>query len=207
MTTNTTRPTLPDDVVFVINYLPREGTEEYTTITPLLREHLFYNKGTPMSIGNASFAEMEGLMKSAYKKFLRMRLITNDTKPIREAACEMLDHLADELHAVCAEGEKPFKHMLAIWGDKVWETNMLWCMLVWLIEKNGWRPADTEDFGYTGFSCTDEAYPYPKCYTCVSCGLEWMSMKKCQRCRKATYCSKECQAKHWEVHKDECQKC
>jgi hypothetical protein len=207
MTTNTTRPSIPSDVVIICNYLPREGSEEYTNVAPLLRHHLFYNQGTAMSIGDASFAEMEVLVKSAFMKFLQMRLTLNDTKPIREAACEMLDELSNELHKVCAKGESPFKHMLALWGNKVWETNMLWCMLVWLIEKNGWRAADTDDFGYSGFSTKPGGRPHPDYHTCASCGLDWVAMKKCQRCKRVRYCSKECQAKHWKEHKNECQKC
>jgi hypothetical protein len=31
-------------------------------------------------------------------------------------------------------------------------------------------------------------------------------MKKCSRCRNATYCSVECQKQDWNRHKTECQK-
>ena len=39
--------------------------------------------------------------------------------------------------------------------------------------------------------------------TCELCGA-WNSIHRCSLCRTAKYCSKECQARHWEDHKDYC---
>jgi hypothetical protein len=37
--------------------------------------------------------------------------------------------------------------------------------------------------------------------TCELCGA-WNSIHRCSLCRTAKYCSKECQARHWEDHRD-----
>lgn len=40
---------------------------------------------------------------------------------------------------------------------------------------------------------------------CGSCGLPKPDMKKCSRCKKVVYCSKECQLKDWKAgHKHVC---
>ena len=39
---------------------------------------------------------------------------------------------------------------------------------------------------------------------CASCGVKNQVMKRCTRCRAVVYCSKECQAKHWQLHKFLC---
>lgn len=36
---------------------------------------------------------------------------------------------------------------------------------------------------------------------CHQCGTAGVFVLKCSRCRKATYCSKECQKKNWKWHK------
>lgn len=43
------------------------------------------------------------------------------------------------------------------------------------------------------------------CYKCFGVATQKRPLLKCSRCKKALYCSKECQTLHWkEVHKDEC---
>jgi hypothetical protein len=44
--------------------------------------------------------------------------------------------------------------------------------------------------------------------TCDTCKKRssYTKMKKCSRCRNATYCSVECQKQDWNRHKTECQK-
>jgi len=44
-----------------------------------------------------------------------------------------------------------------------------------------------------------------QCDTCHK-KLPYTQMKKCSRCRKATYCSVECQRKAWATHKSHCVK-
>jgi hypothetical protein len=39
---------------------------------------------------------------------------------------------------------------------------------------------------------------------CNCCGLPLMQSKKCGRCQRVRYCSKECQVKDWPVHKTNC---
>ena len=39
--------------------------------------------------------------------------------------------------------------------------------------------------------------------TCELCRA-WNSIYRCSLCRTAKYCSKECQARHWEDHRDYC---
>jgi len=39
--------------------------------------------------------------------------------------------------------------------------------------------------------------------TCELCGA-WSTINRCSLCRTAKYCSEECQARHWEDHKDYC---
>ncbi|EFC42523.1 predicted protein [Naegleria gruberi] len=44
-----------------------------------------------------------------------------------------------------------------------------------------------------------------KSYNCACCGKP-NSKKKCGACQAVVYCSKECQASHWKVHKTQCKK-
>lgn len=42
---------------------------------------------------------------------------------------------------------------------------------------------------------------------CANCGVRAAGEKrlmKCGRCREAHYCSKECQTKHWNIHRKMC---
>ena len=41
---------------------------------------------------------------------------------------------------------------------------------------------------------------------CGNCGSE-EALKKCARCRETVYCSKDCQTKHWQLHKETCRAC
>ncbi|XP_052810412.1 uncharacterized protein LOC128238488 isoform X2 [Mya arenaria] len=41
--------------------------------------------------------------------------------------------------------------------------------------------------------------------TCCQCGKLSDSLKKCGKCKKAAYCSKECQTEHWRKHKHMCE--
>lgn len=41
---------------------------------------------------------------------------------------------------------------------------------------------------------------------CSNCGTKEKKLMRCERCRTARYCSKECQKKHWKVHKKRCKK-
>ena len=40
--------------------------------------------------------------------------------------------------------------------------------------------------------------------SCWSCGAEGCGLKKCSRCRRASYCSAACQSAHWREHRAEC---
>eukprot|EP00457_Paulinella_chromatophora_P017254 gb/GEZN01018254.1/.p1 GENE.gb/GEZN01018254.1/~~gb/GEZN01018254.1/.p1 ORF type:complete len:202 (-),score=32.01 gb/GEZN01018254.1/:58-663(-) len=40
---------------------------------------------------------------------------------------------------------------------------------------------------------------------CTECTKEIESAKRCGRCKQTVYCSRECQTKHWKVHKKDCQ--
>lgn len=44
-----------------------------------------------------------------------------------------------------------------------------------------------------------------KCFTCKKLETLELKMRNCSRCKKAHYCSKECQVKHWGEHKKVCQ--
>ena len=44
-----------------------------------------------------------------------------------------------------------------------------------------------------------------KKYTCLYCLKEVEGSKRCSRCETGRYCGKECQEKHWPVHKNSCQ--
>ena len=41
--------------------------------------------------------------------------------------------------------------------------------------------------------------------TCLFCLKEVEGLQGCSRCGTARYCGKECQLKHWPVHKNSCQ--
>ena len=40
--------------------------------------------------------------------------------------------------------------------------------------------------------------------TCLHCLEEVQGSSRCSRCETALYCSRECQVKHWPVHKNSC---
>ena len=42
---------------------------------------------------------------------------------------------------------------------------------------------------------------------CAVCGTRNENMKRCSRCKSVFYCSRDCQVKHWSVHKLTCVKC
>ena len=41
---------------------------------------------------------------------------------------------------------------------------------------------------------------------CTNCGIKVSDMKRCADCGKVKYCSRECQKKHWKIHKADCKK-
>lgn len=40
---------------------------------------------------------------------------------------------------------------------------------------------------------------------CAGCNQQAVGLRRCARCHSASYCSRECQAAHWQQHKHECQ--
>ena len=44
-----------------------------------------------------------------------------------------------------------------------------------------------------------------KQYYCLHCLEEVSTTLRCSRCETAIYCGRECQVKHWPVHKNSCQ--
>lgn len=51
----------------------------------------------------------------------------------------------------------------------------------------------------------DNSDNYIKKNTCLYCLKEVEGSMRCSRCETARYCGKECQVKHWPVHKNSCQ--
>ena len=41
---------------------------------------------------------------------------------------------------------------------------------------------------------------------CANCGLKGDDLKRCADCGQVRYCSRECQKKHWKIHKMDCKK-
>ena len=52
----------------------------------------------------------------------------------------------------------------------------------------------------------DEPTGEPNMVGCAQCSRTLPAMKRCTQCRAVLYCSRECQAKHWAVHKAACKK-
>ena len=44
-----------------------------------------------------------------------------------------------------------------------------------------------------------------KCYS-PQCNVTSYKMKKCHQCKKARYCSRDCQKVNWSVHRVNCKK-
>ena len=40
--------------------------------------------------------------------------------------------------------------------------------------------------------------------SCAQCHTTGFDLRKCSRCRLVHYCSKDCQAKNWPIHKSYC---
>ena len=40
--------------------------------------------------------------------------------------------------------------------------------------------------------------------SCAQCHTTGFNLRKCSRCRLVYYCSKDCQAKNWPIHKSYC---
>lgn len=57
-------------------------------------------------------------------------------------------------------------------------------------------------FEESPFQISNEFSAMPKC---GNCGSE-EALKKCARCLETVYCSKDCQTKHWQLHKETCRK-
>ena len=51
---------------------------------------------------------------------------------------------------------------------------------------------------------TNTQFPKVPTFQCLSCGERKGNLKTCTGCDKAKYCGKECQKRHWKVHKKEC---
>lgn len=45
-----------------------------------------------------------------------------------------------------------------------------------------------------------------KASSCVHCSKPMLKAKRCARCKKVNYCSKECQLNHWPSHRGVCKK-
>ena len=45
-----------------------------------------------------------------------------------------------------------------------------------------------------------------KATLCSNCSKEGGTLSKCSACKRASYCSKECQKQHWNEHKKTCKK-
>ena len=43
--------------------------------------------------------------------------------------------------------------------------------------------------------------------TCLHCLKEVEGSSRCSKCETASYCSRECQLRHWPVHKNNCRDC
>jgi hypothetical protein len=56
---------------------------------------------------------------------------------------------------------------------------------------------------YDSESSSSSSIEYsPTCSTCLKKGI----LKRCSKCKKVFYCSKECQKKDWNFHKTICKK-
>jgi hypothetical protein len=51
----------------------------------------------------------------------------------------------------------------------------------------------------------DNSHSKKKKYYCLHCLKEVSTTLRCSRCETAIYCGRECQVKHWPVHKNSCQ--
>ncbi|CAN0282783.1 unnamed protein product, partial [Ectocarpus sp. 12 AP-2014] len=63
-----------------------------------------------------------------------------------------------------------------------------------------YAPPDTSSFVTVAKMAAASVAVSPKC---AKCGIGGKSLQ-CTRCRKVSYCSKECQRQHWKIHKAAC---
>ena len=46
--------------------------------------------------------------------------------------------------------------------------------------------------------------PVTNLLLCAGCNQQAVGLRRCARCQKVAYCSRECQAAHWPQHKRDC---
>jgi hypothetical protein len=69
-------------------------------------------------------------------------------------------------------------------------------------------PHNVEEDDGVVYICVDPSYNDNDTMYCDGCGtgISETPLKKCARCEKVRYCSKECQKNEWKQHKHECKK-
>ena len=65
-------------------------------------------------------------------------------------------------------------------------------------------PADEKQLSLKGENLQISSGEQKSCLACYQI-FPGDKLKSCSRCRLAHYCSKECQVKHWQAHKSDCE--
>ncbi|KAI1415915.1 hypothetical protein F5Y13DRAFT_155659 [Hypoxylon sp. FL1857] len=72
----------------------------------------------------------------------------------------------------------------------------------------GRSPFDLGDeFWFSGLGHSSDEHPVSAMVNkvCLNCGADDVELQKCNRCKTAQYCSKECQRADWSIHKQVCE--
>ena len=135
---------------------------------------------------------LEGKGNRSYAEFLEAYKKNPKKMKMKEAVKEVNKHAINYSNPWMG-GSITFKPLQF---DIVYHRTLLHCMLA--------GPTVRARKGRMGENRDDKFHESTR--GCDCCGSRVKALSKCNACKKASYCSRECQVNHWKTHKVECKK-